>query len=135
MAEEVHTFNLTPSFHSDLNLSTLVSIRHAHETKRVKKSVCTHARDGCALESDTKTQELSLHHKILCEMNWVLHEEQDQRKTMGVNQAVTWKSSAPGGQALDNSAALTGNSANAELAAGQQSLTVSWALVLLICLC
>jgi hypothetical protein len=86
------------------------------------EEACTHARDGCAHEGDTKTQEAKeppLHHKILCEMNRVLHEEQDQRKTMGVNRAVTWKSSAPGGWALDNSAALMGNSANAELAAGQ----------------
>jgi hypothetical protein len=137
-AEEVRTFDLTPSFHSDLDLSTLVSIRHAHETKRAKKSVRTHARDGCAHEGDTKAQEAkepSLCHKILREMNRVLCEEQDQRKTTGVNRAATWKSSAPGGRALDDSAALTGNSANAELAAGQRSLTVSWALVLLTCLC
>ena len=98
-----------------------------------------HARDGCANEGDTTTthvvKELSLRHKILREMNQVLREEQDQRKTTGVNQAATWKSSAPGGQGLHDSATLTGNSANAELAAGQRSLTVSWALVLPLCRC
>lgn len=139
MAEEVRTFDLSPSFHSDLDLSSLVSIRHAHETKRAKKSVRTHARDGCANEGDTTTthvvKEPSLRHKILREMNQVLREEQDQRKTTGVNRAATWKSSAPGGRGLDDSATLTGNSANAELAAGQRSLTVSWALVLPLCRC
>ena len=134
-AEEVRTFDLAPFFHSDLDLSTLVSIRRAHETKRAKKSVRTNTRDGSADEANTKTQgakEPSLRHKILREMNQVLREEQDQRKTTGVNQAATWKNSAPGGQALDDSAALTGNSANAELAAGQRSLTVSWQLVVLL---
>lgn len=51
-------------------------------------------------------------------MTQVLREDQDQRKNTGANRAATWKSSAPG------SRDVTGNSANAELAAGQRSLTV-----------
>ena len=39
--------------------------------------------------------------------------------------AFTWKSSAPGGRDVMDATMLTGNSANAELAAGQRSLTVS----------
>ena len=64
-------------------------------------------------------------------MTQVLQEDQDQRKNTGANWAVTWKSSAPGGCDVADTATLTGNSANAELAAGQHSLMVSgiWILV------
>ena len=58
-------------------------------------------------------------------MTQVLREDQDQRKNTGANRAATWKSSAPGGRDVMDATMLTGNSANAELAAGQRSLTVS----------
>jgi hypothetical protein len=74
------------------------------------RSVCTYVRDGYVDGGNTKTQgakELSLCQKILHEMNQVLCEEQDQRKTTGVDCTATWKSSAPDSQAQDDSAALT----------------------------
>ena len=58
-------------------------------------------------------------------MTQVLREDQEQRKNTGANRAATWKSSAPGGRNIADTAFLTGNAANAEVAAGQRSLTVS----------
>ena len=58
-------------------------------------------------------------------MTQVLWEDQDQRKNTGVSQAATWKSSVPGGCDAMDATMLTGNLANAELAASQRSFTVS----------
>jgi hypothetical protein len=65
-------------------------------------------------------------------MTQVLREDQDQRMNTGANRAATWKSSAPGGRDIADMVALTGNSANAELAAGQRSLAVSGIWMLLV---
>lgn len=57
-------------------------------------------------------------------MNLVLQEEQDMRKNTGANCIATWTNSAPGGRRGKDIEGLAGNSANAELAAGQRALTV-----------
>ena len=63
--------------------------------------------------------------KIEREMQHVLKEEQDQRLNIGANHLSTWTHSAPGGHSSSDVASLAGNSANAELAAGQRAVTVS----------
>ena len=130
-AEVSRSYDFGPSLHQDLDLSILVSIRHAHETQRAKKGVRTQVQDDSAtrsvqhVQTDDGGKEPSIHQKIFCEMTQVLQEDQDQRKNTGANRAATWKSSAPGGRDVMDATMLTGNSANAELAAGQRSLTVS----------
>ena len=118
-----------PSFHHDFDLTLLVSIRRAHETQRAKKSVRTQVQDDSngqpEQHSHNSAKEPSIRQKIFREMTQVLREDQDQRKNTGANRAATWKSSAPGGRNIADTAILTGNAANAELAAGQRSLTVS----------
>ena len=117
-----------PSFHHDLDLTMLVSIRCSHETQRAKKSVRTQVQDDNNRQPEqcsNSGKEPSIRQKIFCEMTQVLREDQDRRKNTGANRAATWKSSAPGGRDIADTASLTGNAANAELAAGQRSLTVS----------
>lgn len=135
-AEASRPYDFGPSFHQDLDLSILVSIRRAHETQRAKKSVRTRNQDNGTERSEQQVQtndekEPSLRKKIFREMTQVLQEDQDQRKNTGANRAATWKSSAPGGCDLAGTAALTGNLANAEMAAGQRSLTVGGICTLL----
>ena len=136
-AEASRPYDIGPSFHQDLDLSILVSIRCAHETQRAKKSVRTQVQDDGTERSEQQVltnnggKEPSIRQKIFREMTQVLREDQDQRKNTGANRAATWKSSAPGGRDIIDTAALTGNSANAELAAGQRSLTVSGIWMLL----
>lgn len=60
------------------------------------------------------------------EMNQVLKEEQSQRINVGSNRQSTWKSLAPGGRGSQQVQVLqAGNSANAELAAGNRATTAS----------
>jgi hypothetical protein len=109
-------------------LTILLSIRCSHETQRAKKSVRTQIQNdsnGQPEQHSDSRKEPSIRQKIFREMNQVLQEDQDQRKNTGANRAATWKSSAPGGRNIADAATLTGNAANAELAAGQRSLTVS----------
>jgi hypothetical protein len=134
-AEVSRPYDFGPSFHHDLDLSILVSIRRAHETQRAKKSVRTQVQDDSAERSEQRCnsgKEPSIRQKIFREMTEVLREDQDRRMNTGANRAATWKSSAPGGRDNADTVTLTGNSANAELAAGQRSLTVSaiWMLLL-----
>ena len=58
-------------------------------------------------------------------MNAVLKKEQDQRINTGANRKTTWTASAPGGRSTEQILSLVGNSANAELAAGQWAMNVS----------
>ena len=127
-AEASHAYDFNGSFHHDLDLTMLVSIRRTHETQRAKKSVRTQVQDDSneRLEKHSNSRkEPSIRQKIFREMTQVLQEDQDRRKNTGANRAATWKSSAPGGHDNADTATLTGNAANAELAAGQRSLTVS----------
>jgi hypothetical protein len=133
-AEASRPYDFGPSFHQDLDLSVLVTIRRAHETQRAKKSVQTQVQDDSVEQREQHSnsrKEPSIRQKIFREMTQVLREDQDQRKNTGANRAATWKSSAPGGCHIADAATLTGNSANTELAAGQRSLTVSGIWILL----
>ena len=126
--EASRPYDFGPSFHHDLDLTILVSIRCAHETQRAKKSVRMQIQDdsnGQPEQHSGNGKEPSIRQKIFREMTQVLREDQDRRKNTGANRAATWKSFAPGGRDTADTATLTGNAANAELAAGQRSLTVS----------
>ena len=98
----------SPSFHHDFDLTLLVSIRHAHETQRAKKSVRTQVQDDSngqpEQHSHNSAKEPSIRQKIFREMTQVLREDQDQRKNTGANRAATWKSSAPGGRNIADTA-------------------------------
>lgn len=71
--------------------------------------------------TSTPISEASLRRKIVREMQDVLREQQDQGVSTGLERQARWKSSAPGGRTGEEIRALTGNSANAELAAGQKA--------------
>jgi hypothetical protein len=122
-AEESRPFDRPPSFTVNLDLSTLVSTRQAHETKHAAASVRTRFKDEPANVNVEK--EVPIRRRIYREMNEVLKEEQDQRINTGSNRITTWTNSAPGGRSNEQISTLAGNSANAELAAGQRALTVS----------
>ena len=123
VAETLLTFDRQPSFHTDLDFSTLVAVRRAHETQRAVSSVRTQGTEGKT--KLTHGKEPTVRQKILHEMNQVLREDQDKRMNTGANRLATWTSSAPGGHRAKDVAVLAGNSANAELAAGQRAVTVS----------
>lgn len=64
--------------------------------------------------------------EIKREMNAVLHEHYQKAIGTGLKCQARWQnSSAPGGRSENEVTALTGNSANAELAAGQRAAAVS----------
>jgi hypothetical protein len=112
----------------NLDLSTLVSLRRAHETQRAKASIrtkFTHQTDG----ETTSEKEESVRRRIFKGINEVLREDQAQRINTGTNRKTTWTASAPGGRSPGETALLAGNSANAELAAGQRASTVCAQLI------
>jgi hypothetical protein len=75
-------------------------------------------------EVTTTEKKESVRRRIFKGINKVLREDQAQRINMGTNHKTTWTASAPGGRSASATALLAGNSANAELAAGQRALTV-----------
>jgi hypothetical protein len=77
-----------------------------------------------ASNGNAPISEASLRRKIVREMQAVLREQQDQGISTGLERQARWKNSAPGGRNGEEIQALTGNSANAELAAGQKAKTV-----------
>ena len=115
-----------PTFAFDFNLSTLVSTRRAHETQRAFNSVRTQFKyDASDAPSKEKKEDTPIRRQIYREMNAVLKEEQDRRINTGANRKTTWTASAPGGRSNEEMLSLVGNSANAELAAGQRAMNVS----------
>jgi hypothetical protein len=123
-AETSRPFDHAPLYENGLDFSKLVAVRSAHETQRAKKSVRTHSKDDGIAGNGASSKEPSVREKIEREMQRVLKEEQDQRLNTGANRLSTWTHSAPGGRSSIDVASLAGNSANAELAAGQRAVTV-----------
>ena len=126
--EMSHPFDRSIDFYMDLDFSTLISLRQVHETQRAKASVRTkfkHEIDG----EITAEKEESVRRRIFRGINEVLREDQAQRINTGTNRKTTWTASAPGGRSASETALLAGNSANAELAAGQRALTVRALLI------
>ena len=124
-AETSRPFDHALLYENGLDFSKLVAIRSAHETQRAKKSVRTHSKANGIAGNGASSKEPSVREKIEREMQRVLKEEQDQRLNTGANRLSTWTHSAPGGRSSSDVASLAGNSANAELAAGQRAVTVS----------
>lgn len=125
--EKSHAYDFHHSTLDDsLDLSALVKTRRAHETKRAATGVRTHFRsDGHELGgSADQTAEVPIRRRIFRKMNAILKEEQDRRANTGGVRKALWTNSAPGGRSEEQVADLTGNSANAELSAGQRALKV-----------
>ena len=60
-----------------------------------------------------------MHKQIIYKMNADLHHQQERGISTGLEQKERQKGSAPRGQSTEAVKELTGNSANAELVAGQ----------------
>jgi hypothetical protein len=97
-------------------------MREAHETERARKSVRTqmHQHDKVVEDLDSNDK-VPIRRQIIREMNAILREQQDQGGGTGLERKNRW---APGGRSREEAATLAGNSANAELAAGQRATTV-----------
>lgn len=116
------------------NISQLVAVRLAHQTKRAAKSVKTHSdpQDSTA-KVIGQTDRQRLHAQMV---------EVVRRAGTGLERGARWRSgTAPGTQGPDEVLLLTGNSANAELAAKERVSTVcdssflgkSWTFSKIIC--
>ena len=79
----------------------------------------------------SKKEVESVRRRIFKGINEVLREDQVQRVNTGTNRKTTWTASAPGGRSAGETALLAGNSANAELAAGQRASTVRAQLIIM----
>lgn len=125
-AEPHHTYDLHSSDpQNNFNLSSLVPIRKAHETKRAAAGVRTHFRSDGPADSDSKHEtEEPIRRRIYRKMNAILKEDQEQRVNTGGSRKTLWTNSAPGGRSAEQIANLAGNSANAEMSAGQRALNV-----------
>jgi hypothetical protein len=120
--EEARPFDHSSTYFHNLDFSTLLSTREAHETERARKSVRIkmHQHDK-AIENTDSTDKIPIRRQIIREMNAILREQQDRGGATGLERKNRW---APGGQSSEEAAALAGNSANAELAAGQRATMV-----------
>ena len=102
-----------------LDLSQLVAVCQAHQTKRAANSVKTHANPQDVKTSDQpqeQTDRLRLHAQMA---------EVIRRAGSGLERGVRWKSgTAPGTRSLTEVSTLTGNSVNAEVVAKEQVNTV-----------
>lgn len=125
-AERHHTYDLHSSDpRNDFDLSSLVPIRKAHETKRAAAGVRTHFRLAGPAENDSMREaEEPIRRRIYRKMNAILKEDQEQRVNTGGSRKTLWTNSAPGGRSVEQIANLAGNSANAEMSAGQRALNI-----------
>jgi len=103
----------TPFKAGSVDLSQLVQIRRAHQTRRAAKSVRPGAEDREKPEEPTAG---SQRRKICMQMADVI-----RRTGTGLERGLRWKSGgAPGTKDPTEVSLLNGNSANAELAAGER---------------
>ena len=101
-----------------VHLLQLVQIRRVHQTKRAEKS--TQPNAGGSSEGPEQPTAGSQRRKICMQMADVI-----RRAGSGLERGLRWKSgTAPGTKDLTESLLLKGNSANAELAAGECVKTV-----------
>jgi hypothetical protein len=100
------------------NLSQLVAVRRAHQTQRAVKSVKTRSNPQ---DSDQGSRSPTDHQRLCAQMAEVV-----RCAGTGLERGARWKSSlaAPGTRSLEESQSLTGNSANAEVAAKERVNTV-----------
>ena len=103
----------TPFRAGSVDLSQLVQIRRIHQTRRAKKSVRSNM-DG--REEPEQPTAGTQRRKLCMQMADVIH-----RANTGLQRELRWKSgSAPGTKDSTEVSLLKGNSANAELAAGER---------------
>ena len=99
------------------SLSQLVTVRTAHQTKCAAKSVKTRSSPQ---DSDPKPAEQTDRQRLCAQMAEVVC-----RTGTGLERGVRWRSRvAPGTRSPEEVLTLTGNSANAELAAKERVNTV-----------
>ena len=101
-----------------MSLSQLVTVRAAHQTKRAAKSIktCSSPQD-----SDPKPAERTERQRLCAQMAEVV-----RCTGTGLERGVRWTSrTAPGTRSPEEVLTLTGNSANAELAAKERVNSVS----------
>ena len=96
-----------------MSLSQLVTVRAAHQTKRAAKSIKTRSSPQ---DSDPKPAERTERQRLCAQMAEVV-----RRTGTGLERGVRWTSrTAPGTRSPEEVLTLTGNSANAELAAKER---------------
>ena len=95
------------------NLSQLVAIRLAHQTRRATKSVKTRSNPEDAAPKSTDHHDRQ---RLSAQMAEVIH-----RVSTGLERNVRWKSgTAPGTRGPEETLGLTGNSANTEFVAKER---------------
>ena len=100
---------------TQLDLSQLVAVRQAHQTKRAANSIKTHANPQDVMTSD-QPREQTDRRRLHAQMAEVIC-----RAGSGLERGVRWKSgTAPGTRSLAEVSTLTGNSANAEVVAKER---------------
>jgi hypothetical protein len=115
---------------TSFDFSALIELRRQHETQRAAEGVRVKNRlveAGTDVETNAgPTKSEMVKKQIKREMNAVLREHSQKAIGTGLERQARWRnSSAPGGRSENEVSALTGNSANAELAAGQRAAAVS----------
>ena len=104
---------------TQLDLSQLVAVRQAHQTKRAANSIKTRANPQDVMTSD-QPREQTDRRRLHAQMAEVI-----RRAGSGLERGVRWKSgTAPGTRSLAEVSTLTGNSANAEVVAKERVNTV-----------
>lgn len=103
---------------TQVDLSQLVAVRRAHQTKRAANSVKTRASPHDAVS--TRSPEPTDRQRLCAQMAEVI-----RRAGSGLERDARWKSgTAPGTRSPAEVLALTGNSANAEVVAKERVNTV-----------
>jgi len=101
------------------DLSGLVTVRQAHQTKRAANGVKTHAAPQDATSHQPPNSQTD-RQKLCAKMVEVIH-----RAGSGLERGARWKSgTAPGTRGPEEALALTGNSANAGVVAKERVTTV-----------
>jgi hypothetical protein len=126
-AEETRPFDRPVATSTSFDYSPLVNIRRQNETKRAAEGVRMRSQSEEA-DSETSaepTKSEVVKREIKRAMNAVLREHHQKAVGTGLERQARWKNnSAPGGRSDNEVEMLTGNSANAELAAGQRAAAV-----------
>ena len=120
-------FETTPALEGGQpDISQFATIRRVHQTRRAAKST----RSSKASEPLAPSSVLSQRHKVCTQMADVI-----RRSSTGVERGVRWKSgSAPGTKDSSEVLQLSGNSANAELAAKERVNAVRTILSITSCI-
>lgn len=120
--EPCHIFDTNSASVGKLDFTGLVKARKAHETacaaNGVRKSLYQAEVSSTSDNASAKKTE-SVHKQIIHEMNAVLRHQQERGIGTGLERKKRWTGSASGGRSTEAIKELTGNSANAELTAGQ----------------